>query len=508
MSNLLEGIDPTEGIVGLHVAEDHILRWRREANDTIKERLPLQLWTLSRTEGLLSRSGCLTGDLPFKHAYAFGRKKVWERFNRDFRDDGLFTYRDPVKNIMVANGTRQYKGLDLKDLTLLGFDIETTGLDPYASDALVILITNTVVHPDGRLERKMFSVDEYTHQGEMIAAWGEWVQEINPDVLIGHNIFCFDLPYLAACAQRFGIGLCLGRDGMEMTREVQERKFRLDMGRHLQFRMPQAPGREFVDTLLLAYKFDVGKKWESYGLKYLVKTEGLEGEGRVFYDAAKIRENYRKPSEMIKIKAYAERDADDALNLFKKIGTTFFQMTRFLPMSLSEICVSASGGQIDALLVSSYLSQGHSIPETSEKRKFQGAISDGWPGVYRNVLKFDVSSLYPSIILSFDVYDKTKDPQGLVLAYTRDFREMRLKFKKAYKETGDESWDALDKVAKGFLNSFYGFFGTKGLQFNSPACAEFITRTGREILEKSIVWATGKEYIWWKELKGKPETAE
>lgn len=494
MDALLNGSDPTPGVVGLFVTDDKILRWRREAGATVREELPIQLWTLSKTEGLLSRSGTLAGDLPFKYAYAFGKKKTWERFNRDMRDEGIFTYHDPVKNFMVANGTRQYKGLELKDLTLLGFDIETTGLDPDARDALVILITNTVIHPDGTLERKMFSWDEFEHQGAMIAAWCKWVQSVNPDVLIGHNIYCFDIPYLATIAQRFGATMVLGRDGMGMYRETRPRKFRLDQGRHLEYRMPVLPGREVADTLLLAYKFDVGKKWESYGLKYLVKTEGLEGEGRVFYDAATIRVNYKNPEEMVKIKDYAERDADDALNLFKKIGTTFFQMSRFLPMPLSEICVSASGGQIDALLVSSYLCQGHSIPETSEKGKFQGAISDGWPGVYRNVFKIDIQSLYPSIILSFSVYDKTKDPQGLVLSYTKSFREMRLKFKKAYKETGDEQWDALDRVAKGFLNSFYGFFGTKGLMFNSPDCATFITKTGRDILEQAIYWATGKEY--------------
>jgi DNA polymerase elongation subunit (family B) len=68
----------------------------------------------------------------------------------------------------------------------------------------------------------------------------------------------------------------------------------------------------------------------------------------------------------------------------------------------------------------------------------------------------------------------------------------RLKNKKLAKETGDSYYDDLQNSQKIAINSAYGFLGAPGLNFNSPQHAAFITKTGREILEKSVLWATGR----------------
>ena len=41
----------------------------------------------------------------------------------------------------------------------------------------------------------------------------EIVRKRDPDVVAGHNLFKFDLPYLAARAKRHRVPLALGRDG-------------------------------------------------------------------------------------------------------------------------------------------------------------------------------------------------------------------------------------------------------------------------------------------------------
>lgn len=496
-TNVLDGFDKTEGIVGFHYDDRNVFLYK---SDGSKETRPLRLFSLANRGGLYNVGGKLKGGLHWQYAYTFSFLPSWRKFNMENRDY-VKTWQDPIQNIMMSNGMRMYRGLALTDLCVLSWDIETTGLDRFADDAQVILITSTARLADGTIKRALFAVTDYEHTGQMIDNWCRWVCEVNPDIILGHNIFGYDFPYMEAIANRYGTSLRIGRVGMSMTFEKFPKKFRLTQGRNLEFNMPIIPGREVVDTMLLAYKSDIGSKYESYGLKQLIKAEGLEQPDRQFYDARLIGKNYKKPEEMVKIKAYAERDADDGLALFDKFSKTFFQNTKFLPQTFQSICVSASGGQIDNLLVSSYLCQGYSIPLTSKKKKFQGALSNGWPGIYHNVFKVDVAALYPSIIISFSVFDKKKDPLGLALEFTKTFKEKRLEYKKAYKETGDEKWDELDKVAKGTVNSFYGFFGTEGLCFNSPDCAEFITAKGREILETSIVWATGRSYESWVDQK-------
>ena len=43
--------------------------------------------------------------------------------------------------------------------------------------------------------------------------FGEALREIDPDIIEGHNVFNFDLPYLIARAERHGVPLRWGRDG-------------------------------------------------------------------------------------------------------------------------------------------------------------------------------------------------------------------------------------------------------------------------------------------------------
>jgi DNA polymerase elongation subunit (family B) len=136
----------------------------------------------------------------------------------------------------------------------------------------------------------------------------------------------------------------------------------------------------------------------------------------------------------------------------------------------------------------------HSIPKADEVRPYQGALSWGNPGIYKHVFKVDCQSMYPSIIINYSVYNKEKDPNGYLLELVKIFREKRLEYKKLAAETNDSYWKQMDTTAKGYLNSFYGFYGAAGLNFNSFDCADFITSKGREILSKAIVWATSKDF--------------
>ena len=96
--------------------------------------------------------------------------------------------------------------------------------------------------------------------------------------------------------------------------------------------------------------------------------------------------------------------------------------------------------------------------------------------------------------LKYSVFDIDKDPYGYTLELVKIFRTKRLEYKKLAKDTGESYWQEMDTTAKGILNSFFGFFGCPGLNFNSFECADFITATGREILETAITWATSQKF--------------
>ena len=145
-------------------------------------------------------------------------------------------------------------------------------------------------------------------------------------------------------------------------------------------------------------------------------------------------------------------------------------------------------------MLRAYLQQKHSVPKGSPAIDYEGAISVGNPGIYKNVFKVDVASLYPSIMIQYEVYDKDKDPNAYFLELVKTLTAERLKNKKLAKETGDKYYTNLEQSQKILINSAYGFLGATGLNFNSPLKAAFITEMGREILGKSMEWAKTHDF--------------
>jgi DNA polymerase elongation subunit (family B) len=402
-----------------------------------------------------------------------------------------FSIYDPKESLMVKDGLTLYKGLKIKDVSILSFDIESTSLEVNAS-AHVLLISNTF-RVNGEITRKLFSYTDYEDEGEMIIDWCSWVREMNPAIICGHNINTYDLPYLKGVAAKYGVTLDLGRNGSAAKFDSFESKFRKDQTQDLHYHKCKIYGREVVDTLFLAIRHDmVEKKYDSYALKKIIAQEGWEVPGRVFYDADKIRHNYKNPVEWEKIKQYAIFDADDSLKLFDVMATSQFYITQSVPKSFQLVCESASGAQINSMLIRSYLQDGHSIPKASQVESFEGGISFGIPGIYKNVFKVDIQSEYPSIILLHDLYDKVKDPKANFLKMVRYFTAERLKNKRLAKETGDIYYEHLQQEQKVTINSFFGFCGSVGLNFNSPQLGAFITSKGREFIKTALLWASGR----------------
>ena len=177
----------------------------------------------------------------------------------------------------------------------------------------------------------------------------------------------------------------------------------------------------------------------------------------------------------------------------------FFYYNQSLSMNLQTVNNTATGRQINGLLVRSYLQEGHSIPRASQKESYGGGISLGIPGIHKHVVKYDIKSMYPSIMLQYDVHDKEKDPNGNFTTILRHFTAERFRNKGMYKETGDRYYNDMQASGKIFINSMYGLLGAPGLNFNSMKLADFVTRTGREIIEKSVLWATGKSVDHWRD---------
>jgi DNA polymerase elongation subunit (family B) len=515
-NHLIFGKNETEKIIAVEIINNQVVMF---LNDGSTKSIPNTYWFLSaRRYGECER---LEGNLHYKYIHKFTDKEKFYKTRSllKFKKKlDIYTIWDDVEAAMVYNGITLFKGLKVDDVSRLHFDIETAGLT-HDNESQVFTISNTFVIKE-KIIKKTFRVDKYENDINMIESWCNWVQEINPSIINGHNIIGFDLPYLQWC---YGLrsghekGLPLGKDCSEMKISCgKPRKFRVDGSNEWDYQDIKIFGRQIIDGMFLCVKYDFKKSYPSWGLKPIIEYEYKKvlkkkkrdyteldkilleiQKDRQFYDASKIKENWKNLNEREKIVKYCSNDGDDSKYLYDLQISSYFYYCQYIPSSFQTIINTATGRQINSFLVRAYLQDNYSIPKTSENRKYGGGISFGVPGVYKNVFKIDISALYPSIMLQYEVYDREKDPKGYFYKMVKHFAEIRLKHKKLAKETGERYYSDLEQSEKIVANSSYGLLGTSGLNFNSFDNADFVTKTGRNIIKYTIKWATGKTIEYW-----------
>jgi len=207
------------------------------------------------------------------------------------------------------------------------------------------------------------------------------------------------------------------------------------------------------------------------------------------------------PEEWDKIKRYAEFDGDDALKLYELMIPAYFYFCQSTAKTIQSVIESSTGAPLNAILVRSYLQKMHSIPKADEiDEKVEGGISFAVPGVYRNMLKVDLKSAYPSQILRFKLFEENKDPEANFYNMVRYFTYERFDLKDKYKETKDRYYYDREQANKIVINSAYGLTNTSGLNFNSQRLASKITGETREVIDMALKWASGKDKVYWMRL--------
>jgi len=489
MSDLIYGKNPLQKIVGIEVKDDKLYTYIAKGDKTeLLKHHNEHYMLLSKYDNDMD-PGRLTGDNHYKYFAKFKKKSDLYTYKQSCKRKGIdFWYcYNPVEAAMLKYGFTMYKGMKMDEVSALSFDIETTGVT-INDRSNVLLISNTFRSRSGHITRRLFCYDEYDSTKAFLEAWCKWVREVDPDVMLGHNILGFDLPYLNRVADVAGAKLNLGRGTSKLQVDKYTRRFRKDGSQSYDYVNYRVPGRELIDTWFLSLKYDTSRNYPSYGLKQIIDHEGLQKVDRVFWDFNVNKEPWKIPTDWRLFKSYAEHDADDALALFDLMTPQFFYYAQAIPKSFQEINNTATGSQINSFMIRSYLQHGGSIPKASPKIEFDGGDVIGNPGLYQNVYKVDVASLYPSIISQFAICNHEKDPDGNFLHAVKYFTDERLKNKAMAKQTGERHYSDMSNGQKIMINSFYGFLGAQNLNFNYPEGAAEITRKGRLILKQAITW--------------------
>ena len=500
-NTLLFGADPTPRIVAIELGETGTVKVYRRENDgsTVAdvEAFHPFVWCDSDVVDLGIESEKLESDLKYgwlitvdswKELIALrnGLKKA----NRDF-----FAFNDPVQHYLTATGRTLFKDLPFEELKRMQLEVlsaaevgavarvgDTSNNDHIMS---VALSDNTgweeliIVNPNNIEESERNALRRLT----------ALIKERDPDVIEGHNLFRFDLPYLVGRAKKLKTKLDWGRSGGFL----RSRPSRLQIAeKTIDYPKFTIDGRHFVDTFLLAQFYDVGMRSlagfertdvaRHFDLCDSEETSALAGK--------ELQRAYLGDSETFRRRALCGVRETRALS--DLLSPSYFIQAQIFPYNYQDVIVRGNATRINALFLREYFRQRHSIPDLPMARAFEGGYTDiFFTGVARNVWHCDIASLYPSVMLQFDCFPAT-DRLQIFRHLLTDLRTFRLEAKAKMRAEKDPAkqhhLQALQNTFKILLNSFYGYLGFAQGHFADFDAAARVTQIGRDLLRKMIDW--------------------
>ena len=378
-----------------------------------------------------------------------------------------------------------------------------------------------------------YEVEIFRSEADMLTRFINIFAEVQPTVITGWNIDNYDVPYLVNRIKKV-----LGAQAIKKLSPAGIVEWNKHRERYKIF------GVSSLDYLTLYKKFTY-TELPNYRLDTVAKTE--LGKGKIEYEGDL---NQLFATDIRKFVEYNMVDVNLVYELDEK--TQLLNLAR-------TICHKGHVAYEDVYYASKYLDgaaivdlkrnglvapnkQFRFVEEETEADALAGAyVKDPIPGLYKWIYDLDLTSLYPSIIMSLNISPETKvtvitnwnqdllmksDPQQVTFidgtfvqdvktwlqdnaytvasngaVYRTDIKgflptilakwfdeRVEYKDKRDEYEVGTEEYkfyDALQNTQKVLLNSFYGVLGLKTFRFHDLDNAGAITATGQSVIKFS-----------------------
>ncbi len=398
-------------------------------------------------------------------------------------------FSDPIQQYLMLTGQTHFLNLPFGELRRMQLDIETYCAAGYefpnaarAEDRITAIALADSTGWEHLISGKVLG------EADMLRELVRLVQERDPDVLEGHNLFRFDLEYIEARARRHKVQLALGRNGALLTGHPSRMQI---AERAITYRKYEVFGRHILDTWILAQHYDVSaRELEGFGLKEIAKHFGLATEERTYILPEKVSWYFdHEPDTLFR---YALDDVRETRALSQILSPSYFVQAQIFPFSYQNVALRGNATKIDALLIREYLRQRRAIPAPEPPQEVLGGHTEiAYQGVARRVLHCDVTSLYPSVMLAFGYFPR-RDSLGVFASLLTDLRAFRVEAKRLARTAETEEartyYEALQGTFKILINSFYGYLGFAMGHFNDYQAANQVTRKGRELIQAVMAW--------------------
>jgi DNA polymerase elongation subunit (family B) len=242
--------------------------------------------------------------------------------------------------------------------------------------------------------------DEYTLCKKFIELWNKDV----PDIISGWNVKFFDIPYLINRFRKI-----VGEDETKKLSPwnfISERKTTINKREMIAYTLEGVSTLDYIE--LYKWYAPGGKSQESYRLDYIAEVE--LGKNKISYEEYDnlhqlYRLNYQKFIE------YNIVDVELILELEEKLKLLELAMTLAYDTKCNYEDVFAQTRMWDSLTYSYLLNKNIIVPPREHKHKdgmFEGAyVKDVQAGLHNWVASFDLNSLYPHLMMQYNISPET-----------------------------------------------------------------------------------------------------
>ena len=367
-------------------------------------------------------------------------------------------------------------------------------------DPIIIIST---VNGEGVEKNFIARGDEKPSDAEIIMGFIRYVDEYDPDIIVSYGSNAKIIPYLTERAKRNRVKLSIDRQRGEPHTSLYG---------HISI-----TGRINLDL------FDYAEEFQEVKVKSLENIAEYLG----VMDASEIIEEYevqdywKDPSRRGKLLEYSMKNARRVMGIYKAISDFAIQLSQLVGLPLDFVGTAAVGFRVEWFLIRKAHEIGELVPKRREipYQPYAGAIVlQPKPGLHENVAVIDFRSMYPSIMLKYNVSPDTyippeepepecgvyiapevghrfrREPPGFYRDVLKSLMEARSMIREKLKKITPENplykvLDARQKAIKVISNAMYGYAGWTGARWYIKQVAEAVTAWGRNLISSALKMA-------------------
>ncbi|MEM4066281.1 MAG: DNA polymerase domain-containing protein [Candidatus Micrarchaeaceae archaeon] len=452
--------------------------------------------------------------------FVYGLAKKYKMYEYD-------VYPEIIKVIYENHITFLKENLNYTDIPYCVFDIEVQGEKkafPTPERNFIFYIGAKGINIHGKEVEFYKSVSDYTENQDEYGTIGEkqmlidflaFLTENKFVILSGYNIYNFDLYFIAERLKHHNIPFNVGNDTIYQVESSRpDKTFRHPL---VKFQNPYY--KKFVSKQgtivffdIFYYTFrtpaergEIKYKYGSVSLKNVSDYYGvLKKKERVIIEGVDIYNEFLKNPKYMK--QYLIDDVESTNELYKKFAPIMLYLANYANEELSNIFDSSQTQILERALYKKIKEKGHLIfPKSNEEysltesENYHGGNSKiHAKGYYKNVVKLDFTSLYPSIMLDWKIKPEKDEEQAFYNTvyglYTErlKYKEQSKKYAKSDSEEDKELYTKYSNYSaalKILINSAYGLLGYRQRNSNKPASrfsdikqAALVTEIGRNLI--------------------------